>query len=193
MDAWNDEGQTSLDILKLVLVLAETTEEEDVGVLGRRRAGSRWNLWVAEEVDEPNHAREDGTEGDGHWVAWLHMRDGMQSMVRRPQRRVLWDFLQRQRVKRQRDDIQESRCIQMFIMKVMQTSLFHWRCRNPKRALENHWKNNWVEEKSKPRQCEQLSDILSPFRSKKQVSFTAYFGKKEFLKLLEGRLELKNK
>lgn len=31
-----------LDILWLVLVLAETTEEEDVRVLGKRRAGCRW-------------------------------------------------------------------------------------------------------------------------------------------------------
>lgn len=43
----NDDGQIwsnkcSLDILWLVLVLAETTEEEDVWVLGRRRAGCRW-------------------------------------------------------------------------------------------------------------------------------------------------------
>lgn len=37
----NGDGQTSLDILRLVLGLAETTEEEDVGVLGRRKAGSR--------------------------------------------------------------------------------------------------------------------------------------------------------
>lgn len=147
MGAWNDEGQASRDILRLVLVLAETTEEEDVGVLGRRRAGSRWGLWVAEEVDEPNHAREGEREGDGHWVAWLHVKDGMQSTVRRPQRRVLWDSLPRHtesnaKVMTFRNPY-ASRCSSW---KLCRLPCSTWRRSDPKREhLENHLLNNWVQ------------------------------------------------
>lgn len=142
MGAWN--GQTSLDILRLVLVLAETTEEEDVGVLGRRRAGSRWSLWVAEEVDEPNHARE----GDGHRAACLHVRDAMQSMVRRPQRGMLWDFFPRHTESNAEEakvttfrDPDASRCSSW---KLCRLPCSTWRHTDSEIALENHFWNNFV-------------------------------------------------
>lgn len=65
-----------LDILWLVLVLAEPTEEEDVWVLGRRRAGCRWS-----EVYRYRWRRVTACARNGSPTGCMlyQMSDGMQS------------------------------------------------------------------------------------------------------------------
>lgn len=63
------------DIVWLVLVLAETTEEEDVWVLGRRRAGCRWSPEM-----QMNHS--DSMQDDGSITQRLHANNRLQTACR---------------------------------------------------------------------------------------------------------------